>query len=382
MTRIERNVMMFVHRHLTELFLSLVFAVGMMMRWLGRGFLAGDMARFLIPWFDEIKESGGLQGLSQQVGDYGLLYQTLISLMTYIDLPNIYQYKLLSIAFDIVLAATACVIVSNGKLTTFKTGGVNAFALVFLLPTVVLNSAFWGQCDSMFSVFAVATLGFLYKDHPRKAFVFLGLAFACKLQAVFILPFILVYYMKTQKFSIFYLLLSVATMWLTGMVAFCYGRSLLAPLTIYHSQTFEYQQMFLNFPSFWVLAGNNYATLKWFSVGIALAVCAIGACAFLRDTRDAKTTFWPMATWFVWTLVLFLPSMHERYAYLLDILLVILACMDKRFARYAAVAVCASLWTYGNYLFDRVRDTQLAFVAVVFVAAYLHYSLTIFKTKE
>lgn len=123
MTRIERNVMMFVHRHLTELFLSLVFAVGMMMRWLGRGFLAGDMARFLIPWFDEIKESGGLQGLSQQVGDYGLLYQTLISLMTYIDLPNIYQYKLLSIAFDIVLAATACVIVSNGKLTTFKTGG-------------------------------------------------------------------------------------------------------------------------------------------------------------------------------------------------------------------------------------------------------------------
>lgn len=234
----------------------------------------------------------------------------------------------------------------------------------------------------MYSAFSIATLYFLYKDKYPTAFVCLGLAFACKLQTVFVLPFILAYYVKTKKFSIFNFLISVAILWTSGAVAFIYGRSLLAPLMIYLRQTVEYPMLYLNFPSFWALAGNDYLSLRWMALGITLTLCALGTFAYLHDKRDEKNTFWPMATWFAWTLVLFLPSMHERYAYLLDILLVILACMDRRFIVYALISICISLWTYGNFMFDQTRERALAVIAVIYLSAYTHYSLSLFKKKE
>ena len=50
----------------------------------------------LVPWFDEIKDMGGICALSEQVGNYNLLYQTIISLMTYIPMDDMYLYKIFS----------------------------------------------------------------------------------------------------------------------------------------------------------------------------------------------------------------------------------------------------------------------------------------------
>lgn len=81
-------------------FISLIALV---IRYTARDFISDDMQRFLIPWFQIIKSGGGLSALSNQVGDYGLLYQTIIALMTYVEMNPVYLYKLLSVIFDFCL---------------------------------------------------------------------------------------------------------------------------------------------------------------------------------------------------------------------------------------------------------------------------------------
>lgn len=110
------------------IFVTSLFIIALLLRISGRNFLSGDMQRFLIPWFNEIKENGGLHSLAEQVGDYGLLYQTLISLMTYIDINPLYLYKLLSAIFDVFLAYSAYKVVKltnpkQSKIVSIISGG-------------------------------------------------------------------------------------------------------------------------------------------------------------------------------------------------------------------------------------------------------------------
>ncbi|MBQ1486109.1 MAG: hypothetical protein IIZ44_06585, partial [Muribaculaceae bacterium] len=266
-TSLENKCIDAIDRHRHVLLLALLFVVGVAIRWAGRYFVSEDMTYCLIPWFEKIQAAGGLPALAGQVGDYGLLYQSLISLMTYLPLPAVVQYKLLSSLFDIPLALVAAAIYRDVRMESLS--GASAAdavcrvrlqswlvaAAVWLLPTVMLNSSYWGQCDSLYATCCLATLYLLRRNSFVGAFVMLGLAFACKLQTVFILPIIGVYYLLNKRFSLLWILLSVAVMWLSGIVAFAYGRSLLAPILIYTGQVGHYQEMYMSFPSLWMLVG-------------------------------------------------------------------------------------------------------------------------------
>lgn len=394
MTSFEKNLLGHIDKHSRLLFVVLAAAIGLLIRWAGRDFVSLDMRDALLPWFDQIKAAGGLSALSSQVGDYGLLYQTIISLMTYVDISPIYQYKLLSVAFDAALAVMAALVYKdlmlnglNGKTQTVSreahesilTRSALVGVLVWLLPTVMLNSAYWGQCDSIYAFFCLATLYQLRRGSYLFAFVLLGLAFSCKLQTVFIVPFIAVYYLITKRFSVVYILLSVAVMWLMGVVAFAYGRGLLAPLQIYYGQSSHYELMYLSFPSFWVLLGDDYWGFRWYAIFFTLCVVVTGMYVCLNHRRflHSRVNYYCVVAWFIWSMVLFLPCMHDRYAYLLDLLLVLMACCDRRFIKYAVVALLASLYFYGCFLFVQ-RDEAPILLSVVYLLAYLHYTGTLY----
>ena len=394
MTSFEKNLLGHIDKHSRLLFVVLAAAIGLLIRWAGRDFVSLDMRDALLPWFDQIKAAGGLPALSSQVGDYGLLYQTIISLMTYVDISPIYQYKLLSVIFDAALAVMAALVYKdlmlnglNGKTQTVSreahesilTRSALVGVLVWLLPTVMLNSAYWGQCDSIYAFFCLATLYQLRRGSYLFAFVLLGLAFSCKLQTVFIVPFIAVYYLITKRFSVVYILLSVAVMWFMGVVAFAYGRGLLAPLQIYYGQSSHYELMYLSFPSFWVLLGDDYWGFRWYAIFFTLCVVVTGMYVCLNHRRflHSRVNYYCVVAWFIWSMVLFLPCMHDRYAYLLDLLLVLMACCDRRFIKYAVVALLASLYFYGCFLFVQ-RDEAPILLSVVYLLAYLHYTGTLY----
>ena len=111
MTKTEQKVLAWVKAHGSLLAAVLVSILGMVMRYPLRNIVSSDAAVYLLPWFAEMKERGGLAALSSQIGDYSILYQFCIALMTYIPVEPLYQYKLLSVFFDYLLAAGIAVLV-------------------------------------------------------------------------------------------------------------------------------------------------------------------------------------------------------------------------------------------------------------------------------
>lgn len=66
--------------------------------------------------------------------------------------------------------------------------------------------------------------------------------------------------------------------------------------------------------------------------------------------REDLESFLIVAAWSAWTCFFILPSMHEHYSYLSDLLLVLLALLSRKYLPYALTAVCVSGVTYTNYL--------------------------------
>ena len=104
------------------------------------------MSAFLIPWFNQIRDGGGIVSLKSQIGNYNILYQTLIAFLTYFKIDCVWLYKLLSVVFDYLLAFFAADFV--GEMCGFKrfTLSIISFTpVILMLPTVFLKLRFLGS---------------------------------------------------------------------------------------------------------------------------------------------------------------------------------------------------------------------------------------------
>ena len=124
---------------------------GIIIRFTLRDVISSDSSSFLLPWYIEMKNSGGIQSLNRQIGNYNMLYQFLIAIMTYLPIPPLYAYKILSCLFDFLLAGLIGVIVYD--LHNNKWEGMAGYIIVIFSPIVFLNSAAWAQCDSIYTFF-------------------------------------------------------------------------------------------------------------------------------------------------------------------------------------------------------------------------------------
>ena len=194
-------------------FFSFITIIALIVRLLGRDIVVDDMSRFLIPWFESIKAAGGLPALQRQVGDYGLLYQTIIALFTYVDANPVYLYKSFSVIFDFLLALSIAYFVNSSETGTIFKGNsfCLSYAYVLLLPTVVMNSAFWGQSDSIYTFFLLWSVWFLYKESLSLSFFLLGCALAFKLQSILLFPLFVYAYFCRKKVSLLNFIITFLT---------------------------------------------------------------------------------------------------------------------------------------------------------------------------
>ena len=184
MPKIEKKILAWVDGNLPLIALAVFTLMGIGMRMPLMDVISDDSRFFLLPWYNQIQENG----LGVQVGNYNFLYQMLIFLLTKLPLEPLHAYKFLSILFDYLLAAgvglLAAQIAKEGRLWK----AVLAYGAALLSPIVVLNSAAWAQCDSIFCCFAIFALLALAREKWSLSMILMGLAFSFKLQAVFILP--------------------------------------------------------------------------------------------------------------------------------------------------------------------------------------------------
>ena len=285
------------------------------------------------------------------------------------------MYKTVSVFFDYVLAFALSGLVCKLKGERNTSLFVLVYAMVLLWPTHILNSAVWAQCDSIYVSFIVFALCFLYKKSYRSTFILMGLAFSFKLQTVFIFPFLVYYFFSQRKFHISYFLLIILTDYIVCMPGFLFGRSFLEPFQIYFSQAETYPSMWLNFPSFWRVIGNdNYDLLGIVAILFTGLILILGLIFILvkRICLEQRENYLLVSIWTVWTCLIFLPAMHERYGFLLDILFLVLFWVNPKYMFFTVIPMVTSVVTYAHYLLG--TGSYLRGLAVLYLVSYIGYT--------
>ncbi len=372
MLKWEKKILDFVDKHTNIFFVLGITILSMGIRLFLRSIVSDDMAGFLLPWYEEIKSNGGMTGLSKQVGNYNLLYQFIIAIITYLPIKPMYAYKMLSIIFDYFLALSVAGLVHELSSDNKGKKAIFAYAFVILSPIVFLNSAAWGQCDAIYVTFLVLSLWCLLGDKYKRAFIFLGLSFSFKLQAVFVIPFFLAYYFYKKRYTIFYFFTIPCVMLLTALPTIIIGnRNWLAVFGVYKTQVGAYKYQYMNYPSFWALF--TPADQGWYHVtAILLTIGILGILFFVWNGKREKFTkrqFLEMAFLTMYTCVLFLPSMHERYGFSYEILAIAIGVLDKKKIPIAIILSLISLCTYGRYL--NGNPVNIAILSVCNIITYL-----------
>lgn len=377
---IEKSLLEWVESHLLWFALAAVTALSILSRISLHDFVSLDCAGALIPWYELIAENG----LREQVGNYNLAYQFLIWLMTKLPIDAVAAYKLVSCIFDFLLAfgvgwLTYCLTTEHRQWKAFA-----AYGAVLLSPIVILNSAAWAQCDSIYTCFAVFAILSLLKERYVMAMIFFGLSFAFKLQAIFLLPLLLFLYFVRKNFSILYFLLIPLIVVATCIPTLFWGRNLVEVLSIYLQQTNEFPQMILTYPSVWTFLVDgdsleHFLDMKYVAILSAFAALLGWILVWIKKkvhTRGIHLVM--MAFLLVYTCVLLLPSMHDRYGYVYEILAIVLAvCLPKTIPLCAAL-IGLSLCTYNKFLF-RAMPVELFWLTVINLIVYFVYAWIFWK---
>ena len=186
MLKFEKKFLDFIEKHYLLLSFLFITICSFALRYFMRRFESGDFNCCLYPWFQYLKNNGSLKALASYPGNYNAPYVTLLAILSYIPMHSLYLIKGVSIVFDFFMALAAALLVKelskNNKFLELIT-----YALVLIIPTVMLNSGMWGQCDSIYTTFVILALYFLVKEKYSLSFIMLGISFAFKLQFIYLL---------------------------------------------------------------------------------------------------------------------------------------------------------------------------------------------------
>ena len=116
--------------------------------------------------------------------------------------------------------------------------GLSLFAVLFL-PTVIVNSSMWGQCDSIYAAFGLLALYFALRDKYVLSVALAAVAFSFKLQIIFLLPIYAVF-LFTGRIRFRLLVFRLYT-WLFAPAALM-GRPILDSVLIYTNQVKTYSK--------------------------------------------------------------------------------------------------------------------------------------------
>jgi Gpi18-like mannosyltransferase len=312
---------------------------------------SGDFDAYFLQWYNFIVNNGGLHALRFQFANYNEPYLYLLTLLTYLKIPALAGVKLISVVFDFVLGWYAYRIVNLRYPATWWP--ILAGGLVLFLPTVVLNSSMWGQADAIYSAFAVGGLYYLLRNKPWLACVFFGLAFAFKLQIVFLLPLVLLLVLR-KRVPWRALLLIPAVYLVLDIPAVLLGANIKDLLTVYVTETNTYDQLTLNAPNVYQYLGDVTGTGTIRTIGVVLTgvlvLVLIGLVVWKRVEMTA-TRIVLAGTVSVLLVPFLLPAMHERYFYLADALTVLAAFhLPRRLWALPILEQFASLFSYLPFL--------------------------------
>ncbi|HSR21647.1 MAG TPA: hypothetical protein VLL49_12090 [Anaerolineales bacterium] len=342
------------NRWLMALLYALATGLALGMRAALLEFRSGDFVFVLNDWYRRLQYDG-LAALGRDFYDYNPPYIYLLLVVTRLfpGLPGLLGVKIPSILGDFI-----CAILVQ-RLVALRTHDAKlrflAYVFVLLSPPVVLNSAFWGQCDSLLAAALLACVLALLRRRPWMATVFFAAGLAFKPQAAFFLPLLGVLWLRGhlswKHFLPIPLLLASAVL----PVALA-GRGLRSALGIYPRGITQYAMLTLNAPSLyaWLPARSDLQPLfhvagLFFAGSVALLFVLVLSSAhgeLRRKQIIAASTLCLLGMPFV------LPAMHERYFYVGNMLAIVYAFYFRKQFYLPWVAALVEFFAYMPYLFQ------------------------------
>ena len=377
---IEKKCINFFKEHYLLLGFFIITLLAIFLRISELNFKSDDYIAFLSPWFDYLKNNGGLHSLATYSGDYNAPYVTIIALLTYLPFNKLYLIKIVSIFFDFTLAFASAYLVYYLVPKNKKEYSLLTYSLILFSPIVFLNSALWGQCDSGYATFIVLALLYLFKEKYVKSFIFLGIAFSLKLQFIFIIPVFIILYISKQKFSILHFLIIPIVNFILCLPAIIFGRPIKDVLLVYFNQTKTYSKyLSLNIPNIYTIVQGTPDI--FYRVGfiftIFICVLMLGYVIYKKVKWDPEKII-NTSIWFIVIVTFLLPGMHDRYLYVAEILAIISLIVYKKNLLITASLIINALIVYSGYLF-KVEPFKLPYVTIVYLIVIIIYTKNTIK---
>jgi Gpi18-like mannosyltransferase len=333
----------------------------------------------LKPWYNIII-SQGFSAFATNFSNYNPPYLYLLYIITRLfpGTPIVIAVKLPSLIADFICGYLVYCIVQ----ISYKNNLIPLLAGITVLfaPTVVLNSAFWGQADSLFTAGILACVYYLMINKYSPAFFSFGVALAFKLQAIFLLPLLLVLLVK-KYISWKYFLIIPFILILALIPAWTAGRPLFELINIYTYQTTQFQLLTMNAASIYSWLPTTNLVFNLFYIPGVLAG-AIAAFMFImityKSTRDiSRQMILELALLVTLIIPFFLPKMHERYFYPADVISIAYAFYYPKFFYLPFLVGGASFLSYQSFLFggELVPLPIATFVLIIAISILLYHIL-------
>lgn len=292
-----------------------------------------DYEQFFYPWIETLRAYGPT-AISSGFAAYNTPILLLLWLFSLFTPYNLLALKLLAFVFEVIMALGAMKVVGH-----LRPGGYlkyTAGALTLILPTVVMIGPAWGQVDAIHGAILVWALYFCLKDRLHTAWFFAGMAIAVKLPAAFFFPFLLALSFNRKKAR------------LTGPAFMAGGIALLSCPTLFMGDSFSRivsgivsgsgNMLGIENIAWWAstlwqwFPGGDYAAERVAGVVLA-AIFAFGIILYgIRSERFGDEKLLLLAAFCLLVLPFVLPQMHNRYYYIGEICVYLLAFAKPRAA--------------------------------------------------
>ena len=333
----------FLHKHYRPIIMILVTAIVLFAEFKVITYPTNDLVGIVFRWVRDIKANGftSFWKIDADYSPFFLFMCAIVSVLPAgetIKVNNFtfeknYIYYFKGFYFLCIIGMAIGVYLITKKLTNSKNKSMIAYIITMVLPTVFMNSAIWGNSDSMLGLTLVFAIYFALIRKDYLAFFILGLSLGNKLQAVFLIPFF-AYLILNRKLKLHAIIFGVIGLFVTFIPSWLCGAPFGQPFSFIGVQMGRWPQLTLGCANMWHLINFQGDVVSKNATWIGLAIIGvIFAIVYMRKINVENTHNWfKVMIFLIFAVIFFLPYMHERYFYMIEVLIVIYAILNpKRF---------------------------------------------------
>lgn len=239
------------------------------------------------------------------------------------QLMTAFAVKLPAIIFNTALSALIYFLLR--RRFSFQTS-LAATSCYALNPAVIYDLAVWGQMDSVYSLFMIASLMLLLNRKYEYSAIFLAISLLTKPQSIILLPFLIYMLLKEKRWWRFLscAFVSFLTILLTAL-PFSHGNPISFLMTIYQKAYTVYPFTSINAYNFWAVVGSPgqfwqpdsreflFLSLRNWGIMLFILFALLVLWRFHRKFSEGNLILSIFLLSF--SFFLFMTRMHERYIF-------------------------------------------------------------------